>query len=60
MRSEVKTPEIQSGPGSEVKRIYVAPDWRNRHVGSVILDRLLDQESARMFPREVWHSIRRI
>ena len=44
----------------EVKRMYVAPDWRNRHVGSVILDRLLDQESARMFPREVWHSIRRI
>jgi len=27
----------------EVKRMYVAPDWRNRHVGSAILDRLLDQ-----------------
>ena len=28
---------------AEVKRMYVAPDWRNRHVGSAILDRLLDQ-----------------
>jgi GNAT superfamily N-acetyltransferase len=23
--------------------MYVAPDWRHRHVGSAILDRLLDQ-----------------
>ena len=27
----------------EVKRMYVAPGWRDRHVGSAILDRLLDQ-----------------
>jgi len=26
----------------EVKRMYVAPGWRDRHVGSAILDRLLD------------------
>jgi GNAT superfamily N-acetyltransferase len=27
----------------EVKRMYVAPGWRDLHVGSAILDRLLDQ-----------------
>jgi GNAT superfamily N-acetyltransferase len=26
----------------EVKRMYVAPGWRDQHVGSAILDRLLD------------------
>jgi GNAT superfamily N-acetyltransferase len=31
-------------PGvAEVKRMYVAPGWRDQHVGSAILDRLLDQ-----------------
>jgi GNAT superfamily N-acetyltransferase len=27
----------------EVKRMYVAPAWRDRHLGSRILDRLLDE-----------------
>ena len=27
---------------AEVKRMYVAPAWRNRRVGSAILDQLLD------------------
>jgi GNAT superfamily N-acetyltransferase len=27
----------------EVKRMYVTPGWRDRHVGSAILDQLLDQ-----------------
>jgi GNAT superfamily N-acetyltransferase len=29
----------------EVKRMYVAPGWRDRHVGSAILDRLLEEAS---------------
>jgi len=30
------------GPGvAEVKRMYVAPQWRARHLGSALLDRLL-------------------
>jgi len=28
---------------AEVKRMYVAPGWRDRHLGSAILDRLLDE-----------------
>lgn len=32
------TPEV-----AEVKRMYVAPDWRERHIGSAILDRLLEE-----------------
>ena len=28
---------------AEVKRMYVEPGWRDRHVGSAILDRLLDE-----------------
>ena len=28
---------------AEVKRMYVAPDWRDRHIGSAILDRLLEE-----------------
>ena len=27
----------------EVKRMYVAPEWRDRHLGSAILDRLLEE-----------------
>ncbi len=32
---------------AEVKRMYVAPAWRGRHVGSAILDRLLSEASRR-------------
>jgi N-acetylglutamate synthase-like GNAT family acetyltransferase len=28
---------------AEVKRMYVAPNWRERHIGSTILDRLLEE-----------------
>ena len=31
---------------AEVKRMYVAPAWRNRQVGSAILDQLLDHRSG--------------
>lgn len=35
-------------PGvAEVKRMYVAPMWRSRHVGSALLDRLLDEANKR-------------
>ena len=32
---------------AEIKRMYVSPDWRDRHLGSAILDRLLDEARAR-------------
>jgi ribosomal protein S18 acetylase RimI-like enzyme len=32
---------------AEVKRMYVDPQWRDRHVGSAILDRLLDDARSR-------------
>jgi len=32
---------------AEVKRMYVAPQWRDLHLGSAILDRLLDEARAR-------------
>ncbi|HVQ89307.1 MAG TPA: GNAT family N-acetyltransferase [Actinomycetes bacterium] len=32
---------------AEVKRMYVGPQWRDRHVGSAILDHLLDEARAR-------------
>jgi GNAT superfamily N-acetyltransferase len=28
---------------AEIKRMYVAPDWRDRHLGSAIPDRLLEE-----------------
>lgn len=32
---------------AEVKRMYVAPAWRDRHVGAAILDRSLDEARSR-------------
>lgn len=32
---------------AEIKRMYVAPDWRDRHLGSAILDRLLEEARSR-------------
>jgi len=32
---------------AEVKRMYVAPHWRDRHVGSAILDHLLNEARTR-------------
>jgi GNAT superfamily N-acetyltransferase len=32
---------------AEVKRMYVVPRWRDRHVGSALLDALLDEARAR-------------
>jgi ribosomal protein S18 acetylase RimI-like enzyme len=32
---------------AEVKRMYVDPQWRDLHLGSAILDRLLDDARAR-------------
>jgi GNAT superfamily N-acetyltransferase len=32
---------------AEVKRMYVVPRWRDRHVGSALLDSLLDEARAR-------------
>jgi GNAT superfamily N-acetyltransferase len=32
---------------AEIKRMYVSSDWRDRHLGSAILDRLLDEARAR-------------
>jgi ribosomal protein S18 acetylase RimI-like enzyme len=32
---------------AEVKRMYVDPQWRDRHVGSALLDRLLDDARSR-------------
>jgi N-acetylglutamate synthase-like GNAT family acetyltransferase len=32
---------------AEVKRMYVEPRWRDHHVGSAILDRLLEDASMR-------------
>lgn len=31
------------GAVAEVKRIYVVPSWRGRHIGSAIVDRLIDE-----------------
>jgi GNAT superfamily N-acetyltransferase len=32
---------------AEIKRMYVDPRWRDRHVGSAILDQLLDEAGTR-------------
>ena len=32
---------------AEIKRMYVSPDRRDSHLGSAILDRLLDEARAR-------------
>src|SRR3954463_8478295 len=32
---------------AEIKRMYVSSDWRGRHLGSAILDQLLDEARAR-------------
>ena len=42
---------LRAGVWRDVKRMYVAPGWRDRHVGSAILDRLLDQHERWVRPR---------
>jgi GNAT superfamily N-acetyltransferase len=47
MRAGVGALRMLSDEIAEIKRIYVAPDWRDRHLGSAILDRLVEEARSR-------------